>query len=522
MSYSSRVYRQRNPRAKEEAKEESFFSKQHDAKKGSRKGGFFQAKLAVNEPGDTYEQEADAVANTVVNKANGKKAVQQKEISSVQRLSTPAEDEKVGTNDARMKKDKDIQEKAIQKMGEPDKEKKDVQKMDEPKKEEKKEVQKKEEPKKEEEKVQKKEEPKKEEDKPVQKMDEPKKEEKKEVQKKAEPMKEEKKEVQKKEEPKKEEEKKTAVQTKHESGSGTSDAVSAGIERSAGKGKMLPPAALNEMNRGFGVDFSGVRIHNDNESVHLSSDLEAQAFTHGKDIYFNEGKFDPASKDGKTLLAHELTHVVQQKGSELRPAIRQQPTAAQPATQHVANISTPVPGSVQPTPAGNVEMDINGVKVVILTDVHSRRRGHRAETRFSQSGGLVSNVVTRKGHVVSFSGPSQVNVVIRTTYQRQAQAGDPSTYGRGTTTTDQASGDTSLGFHEGNHGTDYINFLQTSPLPVFSGTAGMSSREFRRALRQFNRAMTKYFRDMARTSVLNTDCVGTTIYQLNGSNVCVP
>ena len=509
MSYSSRVYRQRNPRAKEEAKEESFFSKQHDAKKGGRKPGFFQAKLAVNEPGDTYEQEADAVANTVVNKANGKAAVQQKEISSVQRLSTPSEDEKMGTNDARMKKDKDIQEKAIQKMGEPDKEKKDVQKMDEPKKEEKKEVQKKEEPKKEE-------------DKPVQKMDEPKKEEKKEVQKKAGPMKEEKKEVQKKDETKKEEEKKTAVQTKHETGSGTSDAVSAGIERSAGKGKMLPPSALHEMNRGFGVDFSGVRIHNDNESVHLSSDLEAQAFTHGKDIYFNEGKFNPASKDGKTLLAHELTHVVQQKGNELRPAIRRQPTAAQPATQQVANISTPVPGSVQPTPLGNVEMDISGVKVVILTDSHSRRRGHGAETRFSQSGGLISNVVTRKGHVVSFSGPSQVKVVIRTTYQRQARAGDSSTYGRGTTGADQTSEDTSLGFHEGSHGTDYMNFLQTSPLPVFSGTAGMTSREFRRAVRQFNRAMTKYFRDMARTSVLNTDCVGTTIDQLNGSNVCVP
>jgi hypothetical protein len=45
----------------------------------------------------------------------------------------------------------------------------------------------------------------------------------------------------------------------------------------------------------------------------MNQQLKSQAFTHGKDIYFNEGKFDPESKTGKKLLAHELTHVVQQK-----------------------------------------------------------------------------------------------------------------------------------------------------------------------------------------------------------------
>ncbi len=62
----------------------------------------------------------------------------------------------------------------------------------------------------------------------------------------------------------------------------------------------------------FGQDFSGVRIHTDQEAVQMSQELGAQAFTHGQDVYFNEGKFNPESSSGEHLLAHELTHVVQQ------------------------------------------------------------------------------------------------------------------------------------------------------------------------------------------------------------------
>jgi len=66
------------------------------------------------------------------------------------------------------------------------------------------------------------------------------------------------------------------------------------------------------MSKSFGVDFSNVRIHHDTASAKLCQELNAIAFTHGQDIFFNEGKFNPDSKEGKMLLAHELTHVVQQ------------------------------------------------------------------------------------------------------------------------------------------------------------------------------------------------------------------
>lgn len=68
------------------------------------------------------------------------------------------------------------------------------------------------------------------------------------------------------------------------------------------------------MEKQFEVDFSMVRIHADDIATQMTQMIEAHAFTHGYDIYFNEGRFEPHTKAGKELLAHELTHVVQQKG----------------------------------------------------------------------------------------------------------------------------------------------------------------------------------------------------------------
>ncbi|HVU99488.1 MAG TPA: DUF4157 domain-containing protein [Puia sp.] len=95
-------------------------------------------------------------------------------------------------------------------------------------------------------------------------------------------------------------------------------AVESGIRSSKGGGAPLPAATRRQMESGFGADFSGVRIHNDGGAREMSKDLNAQAFTHGKDIYFNSGKYDPASTGGQKLLAHELTHVVQQGGGVVK------------------------------------------------------------------------------------------------------------------------------------------------------------------------------------------------------------
>lgn len=108
-----------------------------------------------------------------------------------------------------------------------------------------------------------------------------------------------------------EEEKK--IQEKSESSTPeVSSSLSHNVENASGKGDVLPAKTLTEMNSSFGADFSRVHIHNNSESVNMNKELHAQAFTHGSDIYFNAGKYNPETTTGKQLLAHELTHVIQQ------------------------------------------------------------------------------------------------------------------------------------------------------------------------------------------------------------------
>ena len=79
MSYLSRVYRQRNAHTHDELQQQPFFSKQNDINKSGQNSGFFQAKLAIGKPGDKYEQEADAVANAVVNRQTGNAPVKKED-----------------------------------------------------------------------------------------------------------------------------------------------------------------------------------------------------------------------------------------------------------------------------------------------------------------------------------------------------------------------------------------------------------------------------------------------------------
>jgi len=87
------------------------------------------------------------------------------------------------------------------------------------------------------------------------------------------------------------------------------------LESSKGGGLSLPKETSRFMESNFDSDFSGVRIHTDSNAAQMSSQINAQAFTHGNDIYFNEGKYNPGTSGGKNLIAHELTHTVQQGAS---------------------------------------------------------------------------------------------------------------------------------------------------------------------------------------------------------------
>ncbi len=85
------------------------------------------------------------------------------------------------------------------------------------------------------------------------------------------------------------------------------------LNDSNGNGRPLSPQIRNSMGSAFHADFSRVRVHTDNQAVQMNKELKAQAFTHGNDIYFNQAKYNTNSTSGKHLLAHELTHTIQQK-----------------------------------------------------------------------------------------------------------------------------------------------------------------------------------------------------------------
>jgi hypothetical protein len=88
------------------------------------------------------------------------------------------------------------------------------------------------------------------------------------------------------------------------------------IQQARGGGQALPNQVRTQMEQSFGSDFSGVKVHTDARSHQLNQSIQAKAFTTGKDIFFRQGNYDPGSRQGQELLAHELTHVVQQGGSQ--------------------------------------------------------------------------------------------------------------------------------------------------------------------------------------------------------------
>ena len=77
-------------------------------------------------------------------------------------------------------------------------------------------------------------------------------------------------------------------------------------------GRPLDARTRRAMEARFGYDFSGVRVHDDARAAATAAEIDAAAFTVGEDLVFGAGRFDPASPDGRRLLAHELAHVVQQ------------------------------------------------------------------------------------------------------------------------------------------------------------------------------------------------------------------
>jgi hypothetical protein len=90
--------------------------------------------------------------------------------------------------------------------------------------------------------------------------------------------------------------------------------VQSTIDSSRGSGATLDPAVAGQLSGSLG-DLSDVRVHTDDTSDQLNRSVSARAFATGSDVYFAKGEYNPGSESGDKLIAHELAHVVQQRGS---------------------------------------------------------------------------------------------------------------------------------------------------------------------------------------------------------------
>jgi hypothetical protein len=166
--------------------------------------------------------------------------------------------------------------------------------------------------------------------------------------------------------------------------------------------------AIESPTRGFmesrfgGADFSDVRIHSDSQAARSAHEFGAHAYTLGRDIVFGDGQYAPATPHGKQLLAHELTHVLQQGGNSERVVQRQPVTTppatatTQPGTTTQAAPPTLSGGFATPREAAFAALALCNPKSIMSGDLPGSPRGF-------EYGGLIFKL----GDVYHFTEPIQ-------------------------------------------------------------------------------------------------------------------
>src|SRR5680860_865035 len=115
-------------------------------------------------------------------------------------------------------------------------------------------------------------------------------------------------------------------------------------------GQSMDKGTQITMENSFGTDFSSVRIHNDDRAQSSAKTISAQAYTYGSHIVFGRGKYEPHTPSGKHLLAHELTHVMQQ-GADIRRRVDPNASATNGSTPVVDATTAAPPTALMPEPA---------------------------------------------------------------------------------------------------------------------------------------------------------------------------
>ena len=129
------------------------------------------------------------------------------------------------------------------------------------------------------------------------------------------------------------------VQLKANEGSTGKTGDPQAIREQLGAGSSIGGNVKSQMESAFGMDFSHVRVHTDTMAMALSSDLHARAFTVGEHVAFGSGEYQPGTPVGDALIAHELAHVVQQRGADALTAPQQKGENGYDALEEDADMS---------------------------------------------------------------------------------------------------------------------------------------------------------------------------------------
>lgn len=328
-------------------------------------------------------------------------------------------------------------------------------------------------------------------------------------------------------------------------------------------GEALPADVRSELESRLGHDFGHVRIHADARAAESASAVGAHAYTVGRDVVFGAGRWSPRTPDGRRLLAHELAHVAQHDGGRdggsaaievgrsddpleaeadqlAMRALAAGPAKAAATTPVARNArmlrredgdappkeeeqkepqpqtSTPRITGSKVTAEGAQQLSVGAIDVLIKPDVRGDATVDAGETtkkiEVTPKKFDVPYTLDSAGRIKTFTAPEQkVTVTIQTSYGVDVDPTGRSAYGRGTTPEDIAAGNTSLKFHEGQHGLDFVQYLRDNPFPRFGGRKGMKLEAFSAAVTEYLEAVEKYGEAMDEAVLQSGDCVGISI-----------
>lgn len=189
-------------------------------------------------------------------------------------------------------------------------------------------------------------------------------------------------------------------------------------------------------------------------------------------------------------------------------------------------ISTPIPQGAQIQNTQAIIQINPNVRITLLRD--ERRRNLPADGETSISINFTPAAINRELRIRKRRVRDQANATgisptytirIQSFYRNLNNRTSTSGYGRGTSENDRNAENTSLRFHEGSHGTHWINYIRTHPLPVFNIFDGMTPREVRNEFQRTNRAFRNYINVMNQENDIEIDCPGIPI---NSSDIQCP